>query len=118
MKVKEEELIERLVRENEEFRKATTAEWMERLKGRLPAAPVYDMAQALDNPFAQAVGMVRNVPHPARADFRALANPIRLDGERLPSRPAPALGADTEALLREVGYDDVGLAALKSSGAI
>ncbi len=101
-----------------EFAKAPTAAWMARLQGRLPAAPVHDLAGALDNPFLATLGMVRNVPHPRRADFRALANPIRLDGERLPSRAASALGADTAALLREVGYDAAGLAALEAAGAI
>jgi crotonobetainyl-CoA:carnitine CoA-transferase CaiB-like acyl-CoA transferase len=103
---------------DEVFRTDTTARWLERLQGRLPASPVYDLAGALDNPFLATVGMVRNVPHPARPDFRALANPIKLDGARLPSKVASALGADTEALLREAGYDADGLAALKSAGAI
>jgi len=50
-------------------------------------------------------------------EFRALANPIRLDGLRLPQRPAPALGADTEEVLRGIGYDDATLAALRAAGA-
>ena len=37
--------------------------------------------------------------------MRVLANPIRLDGERLPNRAAPLLGADTDAILGEAGYD-------------
>lgn len=100
-----------------EFQKATTAEWMARLQGKLPAAPVYDMAQALDNPFLRSIGMLNTVPHPARADLQLLANPIKLDGQRLPARVASALGADTDALLREVGYDDASIAALKAAGA-
>jgi crotonobetainyl-CoA:carnitine CoA-transferase CaiB-like acyl-CoA transferase len=103
---------------DEEFRRATTADWLKRLNGLLPAAPVYDLAQALDNPYLRTIGMVRNVPHPARADFRALANPIKLDGARLPSRTASTLGADTEALLRECGYDADGIAALQAAGAL
>ncbi len=101
-----------------ELSKATTTEWLTRLQGQLPAAPVNDLAQALDNPFAHAVGMVRTVPHPTRPDFKALANPIVLDGERLPSRSAPALGADTDALLREVGYTDAEVARLRADRVI
>jgi crotonobetainyl-CoA:carnitine CoA-transferase CaiB-like acyl-CoA transferase len=101
-----------------EFRRRTTAAWLGRLRGLLPVAPVYDLAAALDNPFVAAIGMIRNVPHPARADFRALANPIRLDGQRLPSAAAAALGADTAALLGEAGYDAAGLAGLKAAGAL
>ena len=101
-----------------EFSKASTAAWLERLGGRLPAAPVNDMAQALDNPFALAVGMVQTVPHPLRQDFRALANPIKLDGARLPAKRGPALGEHTDELLREVGYSDAQIAALRASGAV
>jgi crotonobetainyl-CoA:carnitine CoA-transferase CaiB-like acyl-CoA transferase len=103
---------------DEEFRKDTTAAWLKRLNGLLPAAPVYDMAQALDNPYLRTIGMVQTVPHPARPDFRALANPIKLDGRRLPSKSAAALGANTEELLQDAGYDADGIAALKAAGAI
>jgi crotonobetainyl-CoA:carnitine CoA-transferase CaiB-like acyl-CoA transferase len=102
---------------DEEFRRETTALWLERLQGLLPVAPVYDLPQALDNPFARTVGMVRDLPHPARADFRVLANPIRLDGRRLPSRPAPVLGVHTDELLRSAGLSDEEIAALRAHGA-
>ena len=101
-----------------EFARDTTAAWLEKLHGVLPAAPVYDLAQALDNPFPAQIGMLRNTPHPARPDFRSFANPIRLDGERLPARAGSALGADTEALLKEVGYDAHEIAALRAGQVI
>jgi crotonobetainyl-CoA:carnitine CoA-transferase CaiB-like acyl-CoA transferase len=102
---------------DDEFRRETTAHWLGRLQGLLPVAPVYDLPQALDNPFAAAVGMVRALPHPARPDFRVLANPIKLDGDRLPSRPAPALGEHTDELLRDAGLTPEEIAGLRSSGA-
>ena len=99
------------------FRRDTTAGWLGRLRHLLPAAPVLTLPQALDNPFARHTGMVRSVPHPLMQSFRALANPIRLDGERLAQRPAPALGADTEEVLRAIGYDEAALAMLRAAGA-
>jgi len=101
-----------------EFSQATTATWLERLGGVLPAAPVNDMAQALDNPFALAVGMVQSIAHPLRRDFRALANPVKLDGARLPATRAPALGEHTDELLTEVGYSDAEIAHLRTLGAV
>ena len=100
-----------------EFVQHTTRQWLDRLQGLLPAAPVHDLAQALDNPYAGAIGMVRALPHPARLDFRVLANPIKLDGARLPSRRAPGLGEHTDSLLREAGYSDAEIAALRERGA-
>lgn len=101
-----------------EFAGDTTENWLQRLCHLLPAAPVYDLARALDNPFVHQIGMVRTVPHPQKPDFRALANPIKLAGERLPSKVCSALGADTEALLREAGMADEDLARLRGAGAI
>lgn len=99
-----------------EFNRQTTAHWLARLQGVLPAAPVHDLAQALENPFPIATGMVRTTPHPVRADFRSFANPIKLDGTRLPARSAPALGADTDSVLEELGYSAAERARLRAEG--
>ena len=72
---------------------ATVAEWVAELSGKVPVAPVYDLAEALDNPFAQQVGMISTVAHPAKPDgLRLLSCPIRVNGVRPPARRAPALG--------------------------
>jgi crotonobetainyl-CoA:carnitine CoA-transferase CaiB-like acyl-CoA transferase len=85
------------------FMTQPTGHWVDLLGGTVPVAPVYDLAQALDSPWQAAMGMVAAVDHPARAGLRVLSNPIRIDGERLPNRAGPSLGADTDALLEEVG---------------
>ena len=103
---------------DEVFERDTTAAWLAKLQGVLPAAPVYDLQQALDSPYPAAIGMIRHTPHPARPDFRSFANPIKLDGARLPSQAGSALGADTEALLREVGYSDTDLRELREQNVI
>ncbi|HEY1244219.1 MAG TPA: CoA transferase, partial [Hyphomicrobiaceae bacterium] len=84
---------------DEAMSRKTTAEWLQVLTGRLPVGPVYDVAQAAANPFVETVGMVGTVPHPAKPDFRMLANPLKIDGRRLEQRVCSALGADNEALL-------------------
>ena len=77
----------------------TTAEWLEVLSGAAPVAPVYDVAQAFANPFLESTGMVRTMPHPERPDFKMLANPLKIDGERPRQTVCSPLGADNEALL-------------------
>jgi crotonobetainyl-CoA:carnitine CoA-transferase CaiB-like acyl-CoA transferase len=101
-----------------EFERDTTANWLKRLQGALPAAPVYDMQQALDSEYPTRIGMIRNTPHPLRPDFRSFANPIKLDGARLPARAGSGLGADTEDVLRELGYSTAELDALRAQKAI
>ncbi len=98
------------------FERHTTAHWLAKLQGVLPAAPVNDMAQALQNPFPIATGMIRSTPHPMRPDFRSFANPIKLDGQRLPAKTAPGLGADTDAVLAELGYSSSEIEALRKRG--
>jgi len=82
-----------------EFRKETTEAWLARLSGLLPVGPVYDLKDALDNPFVERIGMVREVAHPENAALKLLASPLKIDGERLGSRVSSALGADNAALL-------------------
>ena len=88
--------------------------------GAVPAAPVVDVAQALANPCVTDHGRLAEVPHaPAPGGtYRALAPPVRCAGERAPLQPAPALGADTESILRALGYDAERLARLKAARAI
>jgi crotonobetainyl-CoA:carnitine CoA-transferase CaiB-like acyl-CoA transferase len=82
-----------------ELGKRSTAQWLALLSGLLPVAPVLAVDQALDQPFVGEVGMVKTVAHAARADFRVLANPIKIDGQRLEQAAARALGADNALLL-------------------
>jgi len=100
------------------FAKKTVDEWLEIFKGKIPIAPVFDMAQALDSNFVQDIGMITEVDHPDRADFRVLNNPIKLDGKRVPIKAAPKLGADNGDLLGSLGYTKEEIMALKKSGVI
>jgi len=98
------------------FKKETTANWLAKLQGVVPAAAVNDLAQALRNPFPLSTGMIRSTPHPLRPDFRSFANPIKLDGARLPTRTAPVLGADTDDVLRELGYAEKEIDSMRVRG--
>jgi crotonobetainyl-CoA:carnitine CoA-transferase CaiB-like acyl-CoA transferase len=77
----------------------TTQEWLEVLRGAVPVAPIYDVGQALANPFVATAGMVRTVPHPAKPDLKLLANPLKIDGARLEQAVCSPLGADNDAVL-------------------
>jgi crotonobetainyl-CoA:carnitine CoA-transferase CaiB-like acyl-CoA transferase len=96
----------------------TTAEWLAHFAGRVPAAPVNDVASALDNPFVREGGRVWDVNHPERSDFKMVAAPYVCAGETLPREPAPALGQDTERLLAECGLSRETVADLRRRGVI
>jgi len=93
----------------------TTAAWMEIFGGAIPAAPILDVAQALDNPFIQARGLVETLHDPAGGSVRLVANPVRSSLPALPSTPAPALGADTDAVLAEAGFSPAEIAGLRAA---
>ncbi len=100
------------------FRQQPTANWVARLGGICPVAPVNDLAQALDNPFIRGRQMVATVSHPERDALHVLASPTLIDGERLPVRAAPALGADTAALLAEIGFTPEEAESLKAANIV
>ena len=78
---------------DERLAEHTTNEWVARLSGKVPIAPVYGLADALDNPFASEIGMISTVEHEAKPHgLRLLSCPIRIDGERPASNRAPRIG--------------------------
>lgn len=84
----------------------------------VPSAPINDVAAALADPQVAARGMV--VPLKGRGDgIRSVGNPVKSPDERTEHVAPPQLGADTEAVLRDLaGYDDARLVELVSAGAV
>lgn len=99
------------------FRGRTSAHWLAALAGKIPIAPVYGLAAALDNPHAAATGMLQTLDHPA-GPLRVLSNPIKIDGQRLAGQACAPLGADNDVLLHELGYGSADIAALARAGVL
>jgi succinate--hydroxymethylglutarate CoA-transferase len=97
---------------------APTAAWIERLSGKVPVSPVFDVAQALENPFVHERDGVVGYDYGDGRAARMIANPIRVPGVALPHRAAPRMGQDNDALLREAGFDEAAIARLRSLGVI
>ena len=109
-----DELTDRLDRILMERPKAA---WLETFAGAVPAAPVNDLAQAIESDFVAERGGIQRFDHPDYPDYRMVASPLRV-GAELPDRPAPKLGADTAAILAELGYDADQIAELEAAAAI
>ncbi len=84
----------------------TTNNWMKKFEGVVPASPVYDVAQALDNPFVHSRQGVINAISPDGLSVAGVAAPIRCPGETAPTNAAPALGEHTQELLKQAGLSD------------
>ena len=80
-----------------------------------PVSPVYDVKQALENPFVVEQGRVGPFTDADGKEVaRMLTGPVRIDGQTLPNRAGPELGADTDAILERLGVDDADRQALKA----
>jgi formyl-CoA transferase len=93
------------------------AHWLERCEAAgIPAGPIYSVPEALADPHAQARGMVQELVHPSAGRVKVLGNPVKMSATPPAMRKAaPELGADTDAVLRELGYADTEIAALRDA---
>jgi crotonobetainyl-CoA:carnitine CoA-transferase CaiB-like acyl-CoA transferase len=64
-------------------------------------SPIQSIVEVIADPQA-APGFVDMDPGPGGEPYRAVATPVDFDGYEFRARPVPALGADTEAVLREL----------------
>ncbi|MEW4467801.1 CoA transferase [Parasphingorhabdus sp. JC815] len=100
------------------FSKQSMAHWQALLEGEVPVAPVYNLDQALDNPWLETIGMRDTISHPDKPDMKVLSSPIKVNGERLPNKAGPLLGADSDAVLAEIGYDADAIEGLRAKGVV
>lgn len=97
----------------------STDSWLALLRGRVPCAPVKSVEQALQDPQVLARKMLIEVEHPSFGPLRQVDTAIKVAGRSNPGRPAPALGADTESVLRELlGHTTADIEELRIVGAI
>ncbi|OLL71502.1 CAIB/BAIF family protein [Pseudonocardia sp. Ae168_Ps1] len=104
------------------FRTRTVADWLAPMyAASIPCAPVRDVAGALTDPHTLERDLIAETDHDAFGRIRSLRSPVRVGppgDDRSPTRPAPAMGADTDRVLRELGYDDTTITTLRESGAL
>jgi formyl-CoA transferase len=102
---------------DEVFLAKSLAAWSEILAAyRVIWAPVLTLAEAVEDPQAKAFGSFPTVEHPTAGPFRTIAPPLQMSEHALPGTAlAPALSAETEVLLREVGVPEEHIALLLSA---
>ena len=100
------------------FAEKTNDEWIPLLEAKdILVAPVRSTAEALADPQLEVNEMLVEVQHPQVGAMRHVGTPLRLAGTPAPApTPAPLAGEHTEAVLREAGYADDEIAALRHTG--
>jgi len=106
----------------EEFRKHSTAEWLERLRGaRIPCGAVNNFAQALADPQVLARDMVVSTRLATGEEVRMPGVPMKFSDSANATRfeTPPGVGRDSRRVLAELlGYEEQRIAALAESGAL
>ena len=93
---------------DEIFQTEDTDHWFEKLQTYIPVAPVYDLPNALDNPFVASIGMMQTMTHREFGEYRGLSNPIKIDQQRMQTHCGAGLGANNQEILgKELGVEDL-----------
>ncbi|MBI2347816.1 MAG: CoA transferase, partial [Deltaproteobacteria bacterium] len=93
-------------------------EWLARLKkAALPHGEVRGIARVLAHPQATARRLIREVESPV-GKVPVVGNPLRLSKSPARYDRIPALGEDTEAILKQAGYDDKAISKLRQEKVI
>ncbi|HXF76418.1 MAG TPA: CoA transferase [Methylomirabilota bacterium] len=100
------------------FRSKTRAEWLERLRAAdVPAVPLYNIAEVLDDPQVTELELTEEASHPKAGRWRFIGGPVRFEdsAEKKPSAP-PLLGEHSRKVLSELGYRGAAFDELLSQG--
>jgi len=98
----------------------TTNEWLATFDAiGLPSGPVLGVPEAAAHEQTLARGMIVETTHPVAGRMRGIGLPIHFsDGLTQSHMPAPLLGQHTAEVLREYGFSDERIHALKEEGAV
>jgi len=85
----------------------------------VPCGPINSVADVFEDPQVKARGLLRHLVHPSGVKVPQVASPIRYADTPMPEVKAPPLlGEHTDDILKELGYTDEKIAAMRSTGAI
>jgi CoA:oxalate CoA-transferase len=88
-------------------------------RARVPVAAVRDVGEVIDDPHLHQRGAVQRLDHPQIGPVVVPHSPLRFrDTPLLPLEPAPALGADNDAVYGELGLTPGEIDDLRAEGVI
>lgn len=97
-----------------------TAAWIAALEAAgVPCGPINDLAQVFADPQVVHRGLRIAMDQPGIGAVPQVANPLKLSATPVDYRRAPPpLGADSDAILAELGYDSTTIGRLRAAGVI
>ena len=97
-------------------RARASAAWIETLNDAgVPCGPIYRMNEVFADPQVKHLGMTRTVDHPVLGPVEVVGQPITLSRSAWEIRSAtPEPGANTDAILSRLGYDEAAIADLRA----
>jgi crotonobetainyl-CoA:carnitine CoA-transferase CaiB-like acyl-CoA transferase len=102
------------------FRRRTSADWLLRFeKAGLPAGPIHNIKEVLENEQTEARNMLTEVPHQTLGKTKTIGAPVKFS--RTPSevrRGAPVLGQHTREILSEIGFNAKQIANMEWDGVV
>jgi formyl-CoA transferase len=85
----------------------------------VPCAPINDYRDVFNDPHLNQRGYFWDAPHPTLPPVRQLGSPMRLSASPARQNSAgPLLGADTEAVLTDLGYSPTDVRELEEAGTV
>jgi formyl-CoA transferase len=92
------------------------AHWLAKLEASdIPCGPINDYAQVFADPQITARDMVLETEHPVLGRLRTLGSPIKMSETPAdPSRRGPLLGEHTGEVLKEFGFTESEIAAIRT----
>ena len=93
------------------FKTKTRDEWLKILEAHdVPAVPLYDVAEVLDDPQVKHLGLIEEIDHPIAGKLKFVGGPVRFDNlAKDKAAPPPLVGEQSENILRELGHDDAAI---------
>lgn len=94
--------------------------WLSKLhQAGVPCGPINTLDRVFSEPQLAHRQMRQELDHPLNRRMPSVSCPVRVDGERSSSKsPPPLLGQHSDAVLAELGYDELQIAEFKQSGIV
>ncbi len=84
----------------------------------IPCGPILSMYEIANEPSLRKTGTIVEVDHPKRGKYLTVGNPIKMSDSPTEVKRSPLLGEHTDEVLRELGYADADVAALRAKKVI